>query len=153
MVQSLSLFQASLLKHLQNKKSRVNIKQGGCKKLSFLHPLANGDRKKCFRTDKLSQTAGLGYPKAYDVKTKQTSLQFCFGSKTFAHCFIFPSPQKAQSAFRGPRKSQDFKGKRSNQATTSYLHRKCDISDCCDAREVKFAPQQKGLNFQKNRIK
>ncbi len=54
--------------------------------------------------------------------SKQSPLApFYLCGKIFACFLAFPSPQKVRWTFRGPRKSQDFKGKRSNRAKRARL--------------------------------
>ena len=68
-----------------------------------------------FRTDKLSQTAGWGYPKAYVVKAKQTSLLFCYSRKTYAQSIAFPFPKKQGLLFGVPESRKTLRGKGANE--------------------------------------
>ena len=51
-----------------------------------------------------------GYPKAYGVKTKQTSLKFCYSRKTFAQSIVFPSPKKHSLLFGVPESRKTLRG-------------------------------------------
>ena len=102
----------------------------------FLHHRFDWDRKKCFRTDKLSHikaASGLYMGTRRRTASKQSRLRYGLAKKQnlrSLHCFSFP--QKAWSAFRGPRKSQDFKGRGATKRKHRYLQRKYDISVSCD---------------------
>ncbi len=68
--------------------------------------------------------------------SKQSPPRFILAlAKIYAWFLALPSPQKVRWTFWGPRKSQDFKGKRSNGAALACLQLQTAISDCCDAGE------------------
>ncbi len=68
--------------------------------------------------------------------SKQSPPRFILAlAKIYAWFLAFPSPPKVRCTFRGPRKLQDFKGKRSDGAALACLQLQTAISDCCDAVE------------------
>ena len=98
-----------------------------------------------------AKTQALEYPKAYVVKAKSTLFHFTSSEKYPLGSLLFLFPKKSGWTFRGPRKSQDFKGKRSNRATTTCLRQQNVISDHCDV--VRFVAKRHKNQEKSNEMK